>query len=152
MYKKISPKEIKKQLRTYEIPISSINEGEKKIYYKLDHQFFSLFPESLIQQANINVTISIRSGTTLQVTVDLQGTIVLTCDRSLMEFESLIKTTQFLIFKWGKKEETIDENIFIISDQTTVLNLALHLYDFIHLQIPIKKLHPELKVEKDQIL
>jgi uncharacterized metal-binding protein YceD (DUF177 family) len=72
----------------------------------------------------------------------------LTCDRSLETFDYPLDITETLLVKYGAQEMELDDNVLQIPHDTQALNLAQHLFDYIGLAIPMKKLHPRFEVDE----
>nr|WP_242693177.1 DUF177 domain-containing protein [Sabulibacter ruber] len=84
----------------------------------------------------------------MQFDFHITGTVRLTCDRSLEEFEQPLEIDETLHVRFGPEELELDENVLQILPDTQCINLAQHLYDYIGLAVPMKKLHPRF-VEED---
>jgi uncharacterized protein len=72
----------------------------------------------------------------------LIGTLRITCDRSLEEFDQPIDTSETLHVRFGETNEELDDDILQITPDTQVLPLSQHLFDFAATAIPMKRLHP----------
>jgi uncharacterized metal-binding protein YceD (DUF177 family) len=55
-----------------------------------------------------------------------------------------------LLVRFGPEDLEMDENVLQIVPETQFINIAQHLYDFIGLAIPMKKLHPRFIEEMDE--
>jgi uncharacterized metal-binding protein YceD (DUF177 family) len=86
----------------------------------------------------------------LNFTFHIKGTVKLICDRSLDEFDYPIDTVQTLHVRFGDEDLELDENVVQIKHDAQKFNIAQHLFDFIGLQIPMKKLKPEFQQEIDE--
>jgi uncharacterized metal-binding protein YceD (DUF177 family) len=54
-----------------------------------------------------------------------------------------------MVYKYGSEEKEIDENVFMITRDTPVINVAQLIYEFILLALPLKKIHPDHRNELD---
>jgi uncharacterized protein len=136
------------KLKAFDIEISNIKEHVHHTYnYTLDTSFFTSFEESLIQKGLINVEVDLeKTPLLLRMNIRLNGSVDLVCDRSLDEFEYLIDSEKQLIFKFTDEEEgEITEEIIGIKRETVQINVAQYLYEYINLEVPIKKLHPRFQ-------
>jgi uncharacterized metal-binding protein YceD (DUF177 family) len=52
--------------------------------------------------------------------------------------------------KFGPENKELDEDLWEITPETQQINVAQHLYDFIALSLPMKKLHPRFLEELDE--
>ena len=85
----------------------------------------------------------------MEADFDITGTIRLTCDRSLEEFDQPMGVTEKVIYKYGPVEQEMSEDVFMITKDTPSINVAQLIYEFILLAIPAKKIHPDYLDEMD---
>lgn len=90
-----------------------------------------------------------KSESMIQMTFNVEGTIELTCDRSLDLFDQPISFENTMIYKFGEEEKELSEDVMIILNNTQTINIADLLFEFIGLQVPMKKLHPRFQEEED---
>ena len=89
-----------------------------------------------------------KSESMIQMTFNVEGTIELTCDRSLDLFDQPISFENTMIYKFGEEEKELSEDVMIILNNTQTINIADLLFEFIGLQVPMKKLHPRFQKKK----
>jgi uncharacterized protein len=53
------------------------------------------------------------------------------------------------MFKYGEEASELSDEIVIITRDQATLELGQFMYEFISLEIPIKKLHPKFRDEED---
>lgn len=139
-----------KDFATYTIEISNLKNQDYEYDFLVKDNFFQLFPQSLIEQGNLTVKVLLRkSETMLQLHFKITGFIVLTCDRSLENFDFPIKSEAKLILKFGASNEVINDDLEIISRDTIAINVAQYIYEYIALEVPMKKLHPKFQDDSD---
>jgi uncharacterized protein len=141
---------MKNILKQYQIDITHLSNRENNFEFDIDNSFFEAFEQDLVKKGNIKVKVSLtKSSTMIKADFDILGEIELVCDRSLREFMFQIDALHAMYFKFGDKNEEVSDEIVIIKEDTAHLNLAQYLFDFIGIEIPIKKIHPDLITEKD---
>ncbi len=86
-----------------------------------------------------------KSESMIQMIFKVEGTIELTCDRSLDLFDQPISFENTMIYKFGDEEKELSEDVMIILNDTQTINIADLLFEFIGLQVPMKKLHPRFQ-------
>jgi len=91
-----------------------------------------------------------KSESMIQMTFNVEGTIELTCDRSLDLFDQPISFENTMIYKFGEEEKELSEDVMIILNDTQTINIADLLFEFIGLQVPMKKLHPRFQEEEEE--
>lgn len=85
----------------------------------------------------------------IQMFFQVEGTIELTCDRSLELFDHPLSFEAKMIFKYGDEEKELAEDVMVILKDTQTINIADLLFEFIGLEIPMKKLHPKFQEDED---
>lgn len=89
-----------------------------------------------------------KSDSMIQMIFKVEGTIELTCDRSLDLFDQPISFENTMIFKFGDEEKELSEDVMVILNDTQTINIADLLFEFIGLQVPMKKLHPRFQEDE----
>jgi uncharacterized protein len=73
----------------------------------------------------------------------IKGRIGLVCDRSLEPFDLSLDVSKRIVFKYGEEETELSDEIIVIRHDRSVLDVGQYFYEFIVLEIPMKKLHPK---------
>lgn len=141
-----------KFLRAYNIDVIKLKEGKHNFTFDVKDEFFKFYEaEDWVNGANITVDVLInKTVSVMEADFNFSGTIRLTCDRSLEEFDHPISFTQKVIYKYGPIEQEISEDVFMITRDTPSINVAQLIYEFILLAIPAKKIHPDYLEEMDE--
>jgi uncharacterized metal-binding protein YceD (DUF177 family) len=141
-----------KFLKNYDIDIIRLKDGKHSFSFEVNNEFFKYYEaEDWVNGANIIVTVNVnKTVSVLEVNFDITGTLGLTCDRSLEEFDHPLELTEKVIFKYGPVVEEISEDVFMITKDTPSINVAQLIYEFILLAIPAKKIHPDYLDETDE--
>lgn len=138
-----------KEIKKYDINLVKLGNKSHGYEFELDNRFFELFEQELILGGNLKAVVELhKSELLLQFDFHIQGTVRLICDRSLEEFEYPLEVEQTLLVRFGPEDLELDVNVLQITPDTQYINIAQHLYDYIGLAIPMKKLHPRF-VEED---
>lgn len=117
--------------------------GESLLEYHLDNEFFEAIGEEAIQKGNVNAKIRVvKSAKQSELFFDLEGKVVVLCDRCLEEMDQPIKTTGHLIVRMGKEFKDDGDDIVIVPEEQGEINVSWFLYEFVELAIPIKHVHP----------
>ncbi|WP_210464460.1 YceD family protein [Rufibacter roseolus] len=139
-----------KEIKKYDINLVKLGNKSHSYEFELDDRFFELFEQELILGGNLKAEVVLhKSELLLQFDFHIKGTVRLTCDRSLEEFEHPLEVEQTLLVRYGPEDLELDVNVLQITPDTQYLNIAQHLYDYIGLAVPMKKLAPRF-VEEDQ--
>ena len=136
------------KLSTYDIAYKGLKEGLHEFSYLIDAKFFELFDESLVNNGDVSaIVIFEKRSSLLTFSFKIKGTVELTCDRCLENYNQPIKQKVKLIVKFGEnKEDQGDEFIWILPEAHQ-FNIAHLLYEYIILSIPIKHVHRNKKGE-----
>ncbi|OUJ74428.1 YceD family protein [Hymenobacter crusticola] len=135
----------------YDLAIAKLAIKTHHFAFELGPDFFAQFDQSLIQDGHLHADVDLTK-TELLLTLDfhITGTIRLICDRSLDEFDQPIDVQHQLLVRFGDREIELDDDVLQITPDTQVLPIAQHLFDYIGLAIPMKKLHPRFQNEPDE--
>lgn len=141
-----------KFLRNYDIDIIKLKDGKHSFSFEVTNDFFKFYEaEDWVNGANITVTVNLnKTVSVMEVDFDIKGTVGLTCDRSLEEFDHPLELTEKVIYKYGPMVQEISEDVFMITKDTPSINVAQLIYEFILLAIPAKKIHPDYLDETDE--
>jgi len=139
----------KKFLRKFGIKIQSLSNNT--------HLFEFEFDQKLLYQFNSDIDISDSKGTCkiillktdmmLDVTFEIKGITNLICDRTLKNYTHKLDFSKKIIFKFGEEDEEISDEMIVINRGKSILNISKFIYEFFILEIPIKRLHPNIKNE-----
>ncbi|MCR9014784.1 YceD family protein [Aquiflexum gelatinilyticum] len=141
-----------KFLRNYDIDIIKLKDGKHSFTFEVNDEFFKYNEaEDWVNGANITVSINVnKTVSVMEVDFVINGTVGLTCDRSLEEFDHPLELTEKVIYKYGPMVQEISEDVFMITKDTPSINVAQLIYEFILLAIPAKKIHPDYMDETDE--
>lgn len=115
----------------------------------LDNQFFANVGSEDIQKGKINVHTTIsKTGGLFTFEFVLKGNVVIPCDRCLDDMEYPIEKQARLIVKFGKDYSEESDEIVVIPESESIINLAWFLYEFVALDIPLKHVHAPGKCNK----
>jgi uncharacterized protein len=137
-------------LKKFDIDIARLELGIHKYSYKIDDEFFELFDYGLVQHGNVDVDIALeKKSAFMSFNYSLKGNVKLVCDRSLDEFDYVLDTENKVILKFGEVAQELTDELELIPFNTQIINIARHIYEFISVAIPMKKLHPRYSDEED---
>ncbi|MBN2662920.1 MAG: DUF177 domain-containing protein [Bacteroidales bacterium] len=127
----------------YRIEYKQLEKGKHTINYKINSNFFNLFEYSEIKNGQIDVDIELENNGNLFIAdINLSGFIKTECDICLEEFDLEVKNKFNLFFKFTEEELDDDNDVIFISPNDDFIDFSKHLYDYIILSLPIKKVHP----------
>ena len=131
-----------KLLNKFDIDIAKLGLGQHQFSYKIGKEFFELFDYSLVDRGDLEVILELEKKTSfITLNYQISGTIELTCDRSLDQYDHPLDIQEKVILKYGEEPKELTDEIEIISLNTQRFNISNHIYEFISVAIPMKKLH-----------
>lgn len=135
----------------YNINILKLSNKRHHFEFDVDDSFFNSVENSLIQKGSLKAAITLdKSDTMIIAQFDINGVVELTCDRSLDKFDYPLHATERIIFKYADSYEEQTEELITIPFNEEKLELAQHIYDFIGLALPMRKVHPRFNEEEDE--
>jgi len=139
-----------KALRDFDISIYKLNNGTHSFNFNIDDAFFDLFENSLIKEGDLLTEITLdKNSSHITGHFKINGMVKLICDCSLELFNYPLNVDKKLIFKYGEMDEELSDELYTINRNTQVLNVAQYIYEFIGLEVPIRKIHPKFASEHD---
>jgi uncharacterized metal-binding protein YceD (DUF177 family) len=130
----------------YTIPLSGLKEGRHNIDFEINKEFFDKFEESEVKEGSLIANIGMdKRSTHLDLLIRISGNVRICCDRCLEMFFHPVVCENRLLVKFGKTIDDIDPDILSLPVGENELDLHQHLYEFILLALPIKRVHPNDK-------
>ena len=122
-----------------------LSPGKHDFTFDVDNNFFNDFEGSEINKGKVLVNIRLnKTANLLELDFNLKGKVIVTCDRCLDEFEMAVKYLTKLFVKFGDiAEEEEDDEIIILSHADGELDIKQYIYEYIHLSLPYKRVHPD---------
>jgi uncharacterized protein len=141
-----------KFLRAYDIDVIKLKEGKHTFPFEVKDEFFKYYEaDDWINGSDLTANVIVtKTASLMEADFDITGTINLTCDRSLEEFDHPMEVAEKVIYKYGPVEQEMSEDVFMITKDTPSINVAQLIYEFILLAIPAKKIHPDYLDEMDE--
>ena len=128
----------------YRIPFKGLKEGDHSFDFEIDTSFFELFPESEIKEGHLHITVILHKSVRM-LTFDffIEGKVRVPCDRCLEMFDLPVTYTDTLYVKFGSTRHEESANTLIISEDDHFLNVSQYLYEYVHLALPLRRVHPD---------
>ncbi len=140
-------------LKDYIIPFVGLKEGVHEFTFDLDARFFESFEYSEIKEGKVHVIMSMEKQNRMMIFIfNIKGYVKLPCDRCLDELDFPVEGNERLIVKFGEewKEET--EEILIIPEKESSIDVSDFIYEYIMLLLPYKRVHTdESECNKDVV-
>ena len=132
-------------LRQYAIPFKGLKEGKHDFNFVVDNSFFEQFESSEVKKGVVNVQVElIKHSQFLELQFDINGKITVNCDRCLEPFVIRITHQAMLYIRFGEKTLEQSDELLILGDSENEVPLDQLIYEYIHLALPIQRIHPEI--------
>ena len=129
---------------SYTIPLSGLKEGRHVIDFEIGKEFFELFEVSEVKEGSLIANIEMdKRSSHLDLVLRISGSVRICCDRCLEMFFQPVSCENRLLVKFGKSIEDSDPDIISVPEDEHELDLQQHIYEFIYLSLPIKRVHPD---------
>lgn len=140
----------KNYLANYKIDIFRLENKQYVLEFEGDNQFFAEFEQDEVGKGNFKAKVTLdKSETMIQLLYEIEAVVELTCDRSLELFDYPISITKKMILKFADRTEEVTDELMLIDRHVQQINVAQDIFDFIFLEIPIKRLHPKFVQEEE---
>lgn len=134
----------------YRVHIQGLSNTIHHFQYQFGEEFFRHYGTTLVEKGSFRADIFLdKHETFIEATFRLTGTVGLVCDRSLDEFDYPMEISRKVIFKFGETNCEVDEEVQMIAWGTESLELGQFMYEFIGLEVPLKKLHPRYRNDNE---
>lgn len=132
------------QLSKYRIVYQGLAAGRHNFEYEIDDKFFESLEYSDIKKGSLKVNVDLdKKSTFLELDFQIDGSVELTCDRCLDEYNQPVNFEGKLFVKFTEMEDNESDDVIILSPNDHELDISHYIYESINLSIPLKRVHPE---------
>lgn len=127
----------------YSIPLNGLKDGNYSYDFEVGDDFFESYGSSEIRNCRIKLVVELsKNSGHYDVVFLMKGEVLVTCDRCLGEYYQPVDSRDRVVVKVGHEFDDSDPELLIIPAGHHELDLSQMIYDFAHLALPIKKVHP----------
>ena len=135
-----------KELAKYDIDIYGLQHKQYVYDFESGSAFFEEIDQELVSGGDFKTHLILNKSETMMILdFEIKGTIELTCDRSLDLFDEPIDLKERLILKFGNREEVYTDEMEVIKADATRINVSNHIFEYVALAMPMKRLHPRFR-------
>jgi uncharacterized metal-binding protein YceD (DUF177 family) len=139
---------VKNEFEAYDITIHGLENKTYEYDFEGQNDFFSHFEQEIIEAGSFKAHLILdKNATLLRLNLHIEADLDLICDRCLELFTEKIDINVKHIYKFGHDTQELDDEIDLIAFGTSKINIANLIFDYVMLQVPIKKLHPRFRGE-----
>ncbi|MGN1211342.1 MAG: YceD family protein [Candidatus Cryptobacteroides sp.] len=130
------------------IALNGLTAGRKEYRWNVGREFFNSFGNEDILDADISIEASaVKAGQGADVDCRVEGTVTVRCDRCLAELKMKVSPSIRLNVRYGH-EAGIDDSdpereVITVPETDTELDMSQVIYDYVCLDLPITRIHPE---------
>ena len=133
----------------YRVNIIGLSQKQHSFTFQMEDAFFNSYGAEVVSKGNFNAKVLLdKRETLIEADFEISGKAELVCDRSLDPFEYPMNIHRKMLFKYGEVPEEVSDEITIITSDQVSLDVGQLMYEFIVLDIPIKKIHPRFQTEE----
>jgi len=130
----------------YILKFNGLTDGLHEFNYHVSQDLFHKFDDNFVQKADLDIKIQfVKRKDMLVLNFDINGNIELVCDICLDNFRYKIEYKPELFVEFGDFNSDLsnaDKSITITQNEIELV-LDQHIYDYIMICIPNKKVHPK---------
>jgi uncharacterized protein len=132
-----------KELRAFQVNIASLKNGQHQFEFGIDDAFFEHYGAEFVEKGRGTCRLDLKKSETMLVfDFDLDVTVELVCDRSLDPFDYQVQRKEEMVVKFGVEAGELSDDVLVIDRETSQINVADWLHEYIGLGLPMKRLHP----------
>lgn len=125
----------------YNVVLKDLNNDTRVYEYQLDDVYFKKIDSPEVQKGNVRATVKAqKKNQAFELEFNLEGNVIVPCDRCLDNMEQPISYKEKLKVKFGSRFSEEDD-VVIVPESEGAINVAWFLYEFIVLNIPLKHVH-----------
>ncbi|MFR9513650.1 MAG: DUF177 domain-containing protein [Rikenellaceae bacterium] len=134
------------------IAYKSLGAGAFDYSFTLDNEFFSRFEGSEILGGDCSANVQLQRGETmLEVDVEIDGQVLVACDRCLEPCPVEIYFDDTLIVKLSDQAQEYDGEILWLSPSESELDLSQYIYESVVLTLPYQRVHAQGECNAEMI-
>jgi uncharacterized metal-binding protein YceD (DUF177 family) len=134
----------------YSVNIIGLSNKAHTFDFTIGDEFFRQYGTEILEGGEFEAKVVLdKHETFIDANFSIVGKARLVCDRCLEPFEEPIKVHRKIMFKYGPEASELSDEIIVITRDQANLELGQYMYEFISLEIPIKRLHPRFRDEDD---
>jgi uncharacterized metal-binding protein YceD (DUF177 family) len=139
------------QINNYILNLKALADAKTVFEFKLNNKFFAQYEDVEINSGSVDVKITAEKRlANIELAFDLQGTIMVICDRCLEEMPFPIKYEEDILVKFGKSFDDKDE-IIVIDENEGTLDVSWLCYEMIAAAVPAQHSHPFGRCDQDMM-
>ena len=138
---------------SYSFTVKGLSEGEHYFSFNIDDGFFAMFDGSEVQRGKLKAEVYVeKTANVIKIRTHIDGFVAVECDRCLDELRLPVDSVYDAVIKHapeGEQTQVDDEGVILLNKMDTEVDLSQSLFDSIILSLPLQRLHPKGKCNKE---
>lgn len=133
--------------KQYIVKFAGLPVGTHEFEFNVNGTFFEQFEDSEITEADLKVVVVLtKQNNLMQMQFDIKGTVNLSCDRCLINYDFPVEASEKLVIKSGNPEESTDE-MMAVNENDGQADVSHYLFEYITLALPSRRVPCEIDEE-----
>jgi len=130
------------ELKPYNIEFAGLAQGTHRFTYRIGEEFFGCFEHSEINFGTISLDLTMeKESDMLVIDYVFKGHVELDCDICLKPYRQPVEHDHRMYVKFGNDFTEQSEDVIEIPSEARHFDIAHYVYEYIHLNLPIKRVH-----------
>lgn len=143
---------VEEYLKQFVIQFSGLKIGRHEYAFEIGPLFFEHFTIEDVNTGEIHVDFSLtKRENMLELEFEFDGFLSSECDRCLDPLNIPIVSENDLRVKFGDEHNEENDELLILAHEEYKIDIAPLLYEFISLQVPLRKVHEENECNQEVI-
>ena len=132
----------------YIIDLKALHDDNAHFEYNVNDDFFAMLDTSEFQKGVAHVSVDVKKlADSFDINFQINGQVVVICDRCLDEMNQEVSSTNRLRVKFGSEYTDAGDDVVIVPEDEGSINVAWFIYEFIALAIPIRHVKSHLSYD-----
>lgn len=137
-------------LKQYNIGFVGLSIGNHRFTFDIGPEFFLSFKEAAFQKGLVVLNLSLeKSNNMIALDFHFKGEVFLECDRCLESYQQTFDLQKQILVKFGSDFVEQSDEIIIIPATESHIDISQYVYEFLHLGLPVRRVHPDTAEGKD---
>jgi uncharacterized metal-binding protein YceD (DUF177 family) len=133
-----------KNLKQFVIQFESLKNGSHNFHFEIDQAFFEELGSDEISKGKFQVDIDFEKlSTMLVLNFKIKGSVLLSCDRCLEDFNYNLKSNHKLYVKFGEESHEESDEVYILASNKGEIDVSQFIFEYIILAVTQRKVHDE---------
>lgn len=130
------------ELKLYNIGFAGLSQGTHRFSYEIGEAFFGCFEHSEVTHGAVSLDLTLeKESDMLVIDYAFKGWVELECDICLKPYRQPVDHEHRMYVKFGDDFTEQSEDVVVIPSEASHFDIAHYVYEYIHLELPIKRVH-----------